>query len=84
MDRPPIRCLVCWFSPVFGVIGGRDVSDAIPDASVWPKVVSLEEAADLARAGFSVLVDPQDERDLAMYERFMRSCVSPKWFERTE
>ena len=81
MDRPVIRCLVCWFSPVFGVI---DVSDAIPDERAWPKVVSLEEAADLARAGFSVLVDPQDERDLAMYERFMRSCASPKWFERSE
>lgn len=58
-SRPPVHCLVAWFSPVFGLVGE-------------PKVMPLEDAADYAQAGWAVLVDPADERDLATFERAQR------------
>lgn len=73
-SRPILHALVAWYSPAFGVLG---------DPTLWPKVMPLEDAVDYARAGAVVLVDPQDERDLAMHERLLRA-VAPrrrKWFE---
>lgn len=75
-ERPVLHALVCYWSDVFGIIG---------DAHDWPKVMPLEDAIDYARAGFAVLVDPQDERDLAMHERLERAVEqqrSKKWYER--
>ena len=63
-DRPRLHALVAWFSPTFGVLG---------DPLVWPNVMPLEDAVDYALAGAVVLVDPQDEQDLAMYERLVRA-----------
>jgi len=40
-------------------------------------VVSLELAAELREKGYAVLVDPADERDLAMWERLQRS-IAPR------
>lgn len=64
MDRPPIRCLVAYFSPTFGLL-------------TIPRVISLAEAADRAAMGYAVLVDPADECDLATYERQHRIGVLP-------
>lgn len=69
--RPQLHALVGYFCPVFGLL-------------TEPKILPLEDAVDYARFGFCVLVDPQDERDLAMYERLQRACnVRPakKWYE---
>ena len=59
--RPAIRCLVCF--PI----------EADPDWWTESAIVSLELAAELQTKGYVVLVDPQDERDLAMYERLVRA-----------
>lgn len=69
-DRPMIRCLVSF--PV--------------RQDLWsdPFVVSLEIAAELAPKGYLVLVDPADERELAMWERLQRAMQQPpkrRWFE---
>lgn len=68
-ERPVIRCLVA--------IGWRD--------DLWgePFVVTLETAAELKHRGDLILVDPQDERDLAMWEIAQRALHHPKkkWFE---
>lgn len=61
-DRPHLHCLVGFMSPAFGLIGE-------------PKVMPLEDAIDYARFGFTILVDPADERDLAMYENRQRAVV---------
>jgi hypothetical protein len=71
-ERPRIRALVCY--PLRS------------DPSMWTDsaVVSLEVAAELKAKGYLVLVDPQDERDLAMYERLVRSVESQRkkrWYE---
>lgn len=83
-ERPVVRALVCCFSPAFGVVGKRGLDpDGVPDPRGWPRVVTLEEAVNYALAGFAVLVDPADERDLAMYERLERATTPRKtWFER--
>ena len=73
-DRPVIRALVGYFSPAFGLL-------------TVPRIVTLEEAADYARVkDWIVLVDPRDERDLAMHERLERAIAKqakPKWLERS-
>ena len=61
--RPKLHGLVCYFSPVFGCV-------------TVPQVMPLELAVDYQRAGFAVLVDPADERDLAMYERLERAIAA--------
>lgn len=86
-ERPKIRALVACFSPVFGVVGHGPVAltDSVPEAHVWPKLIPLEEAVDYMQGGFAVLIDPQDERDLAMHERLERAMAEkPKyhWYER--
>ena len=72
MERPILRCLVA-----FAV-------EPNPDWYTDAAVVSLELAAELKERGWMVLLDPQDERDLAMYERFERATKTTpkkKWFE---
>lgn len=74
-DRPTIRALVCY--PV-----GPEPEDWTDSA-----VVSLEVAAELSIKGYCVLVDPQDERDLVMWERLKRSVErqrKAKWFEQPD
>lgn len=67
-ERPSIRTLVAF--PVR------------PDLWGEPFVVSLELAAELVDRGWMILVDPQDERDLAMWEIAQRAMNQPrKWFE---
>ena len=61
-DRPHLHALVAFFSPVFGL-----VSD--------PRVMPLEDAVDYQTAGFIVLVDPQDQEDLARWEQVQRSLT---------
>ena len=77
-DHPPaLHALVAWFSPVFRILG---------DPLVWPKVMPLDEAVDFAIAGAVVLVDPADERDLAMHEnrqRAVQRMAARQWFDRT-
>lgn len=71
--KPHLHALVAWFSPAFGLIGE-------------PKVMPLEDAINYARVGFVFLVDPADERDLAMYEnreRAVQSMAARKRFDRT-
>lgn len=60
-ERPSIRALVCY--PV----------GAEPECWTDAAFVSLELAADLHTKGYLVLVDPQDERDVVMYDRLLRS-----------
>lgn len=71
-DRPHIRALVCY--PV----------KAEPEWWTDSAIVSLELAAERQAKGYIVLVDPQDERDLAMWERLVRSVEKQrkrKWSE---
>lgn len=67
--RPIIHCLVAYFVAPFGCV-------------MEPRMMPLEDAAEYARFGFAVLVDPEDERDLATWERYQR-IMEPKrkWFE---
>lgn len=69
-ERPVLHALVCYFCEPFGCV-------------TEPRVMPLEEALDYVRFGFAVLVDPEDERDLAMHERLLRAVQKPrpKWFE---
>ena len=71
---------------------GRPVLHALisfpirPEPETWTAgaVVSLEVAAEMKGKGYIVLVDPQDERDLAMYERLLRAVEQhgkKKWYE---
>lgn len=57
-----------------------------PDPDWWtePALVPLTSAEELKQRGWIVVgPDPQDERDLAMYERLQRACPKKKaWFER--
>ncbi len=70
-SRPHLHALVAFFCAPFGLMSE-------------PKVMPLEDAVDYARFGFVVLVDPQDERDLAMWEILERSSKPrTKWFERS-
>lgn len=64
-DKPVLHALVAYFSPAFGLC-----SD--------PRVMPLEEAVDFQRAGFVVLVDPADERDLTHWEMVQRSLAPKK------
>lgn len=68
-ERPAIRCFVSF--PL------RE------DLWTDPAIVNLELAAELNARGYMVLVDPADERDLAMWERLQRAVQPPKrkWFE---
>jgi hypothetical protein len=61
-DRPVLHCLVAFVSPAFGLCSE-------------PRVMPLEDAADYARFGFSVIVDPQDQSDLQRWEQIQRSLV---------
>ena len=73
-ERPAIRALVSY-----------PIQPWEPERWTDAAVVSLEIAAELQTKGYMVLVDPQDERDLAMYERLIRSVErqrNKKWFER--
>ena len=63
-DRPPIRCLVAWWSPAFGILG---------DPDLWPRVMSLEDAADYAKAGATVMLDPFDMELFTRYEQAQRA-----------
>lgn len=70
-DRPAIRCLVGFLCPSFGLVG-------------QPRVMTLEEAADYARFGFVVMVDPADLSDLARWEQIQRSLVQAergRWWQ---
>jgi hypothetical protein len=68
MDRPAIRCFVAY------PLGGDVFTD--------PAVVSLELALELREKGYAVLgPDPDDEIDLATYERLMRHPTKRRWFE---
>lgn len=68
-DRPELRCFVAF--PIAG--------DVFSD----PALVSLETAADLRAKGYLVVgPDPQDEIDLATWERAQRVKHGAKWFER--
>ena len=68
-DKPAIRCLVSF--PI-----GSD-----PRSWTAAAVVSLELAAELQTHGHMVLVDPADERELAMWERLERAAPPKrKWF----
>lgn len=68
-DRPTIRALVGWWSPAFGILG---------DPLLWPRVMSLEDAADYARAGATVMLDPFDLEDFATWERMQRMLETPR------
>lgn len=71
--RPTIRALVSF--PL----------SAQPERWSEPAWVSLELAAELQTRGYVVLVDPADERELAMWERLQRAVAPPrKWFERAD
>jgi hypothetical protein len=67
-DKPRLRALVAF-----------DLHDGCFTDSAF---VGLDLAAELAAKGYAVLVDPQDERDLAMWERLNR-IAPPKrrWFD---
>lgn len=68
--RPHLHALVAKFCAPFGLLDE-------------PRVMPLEDAVDYQRFGWWVLVDPQDERDLAMYERLERATQpKKKWFAR--
>ncbi len=58
--RPALHALVAFWSDPFGLVSE-------------PRVMPLEDAVDYLRFGFAVLVDPEDERDLAMFERLERA-----------
>lgn len=70
-ERPSIRALV---------------SFPLREEPEWwtdPGVVTLELAAELVTRGYIVLVDPADERDLAMWEILNRRApkkAGRKWF----
>ena len=71
-SKPHLHALVAFYCPAVGLL-------------TEPKVMPLEDAVDYARFGFTVLVDPADERDLAMWERLQRAVATPnpkRWFER--
>ncbi len=63
MDKPHLHALVAFFSPVFGLCSE-------------PRVMPLEDAVDFQRAGFVVLIDPADERDLVHWEMVQRSLTT--------
>lgn len=70
--RPHLHALVAFYVEPFGFI-------------TEPTMMPLEDAADYARFGWTVLVDPADERDLAMWERLERACQTKpvrRWYER--
>ena len=70
-ERPVVRCVVSY--PILG---------AEPDPWSEPAIVSLETAAELSARGYVVIVDYQDQRDLAMWERLQNaSKPRKKWFE---
>ena len=60
-EKPVIRALV-------GIFG--------PTGLAWWKLVTLEEAARYHELGVMVLVDPQDEADVATWERYQRLVAS--------
>lgn len=58
--RPKIRCLVAF---------------PMKDGHVWPlkpNVVTLVEAVAYKKLGYAVLVDPEDEAELARWEQLHR------------
>jgi hypothetical protein len=57
--RPRLTALVGFFAPPHGVITKM-------------RILPLEEAVGFVRFGFTILVDPADERDLATWEREQR------------
>ena len=68
--RPPLHALVGYFCEPFGLLDE-------------PRVMTLEDAADYARFGWTVFVDPQDQEDLARWEQLHRALhPKKKWFER--
>ena len=72
-SRPHLHALVAFVDPDFGII------------RTDPKMMPLEDAVDFARYGFVILLDPQDEQDLAMWERLQRALAQPKrraWYAR--
>ena len=67
-ERPILHCLVAYVSPVFGLVS-------------VPRMMPLEDAIDFQQQGFSVLVDPADERELTHWEMVQRSLTPKKrWF----
>ena len=62
-DKPIIRALV-------GIMG--------PAGLAWWKLVTLEEAARYHELGAMVLVDPDDEMELATWERSQRFAALPR------
>lgn len=72
-ERPVLRALVSY-----------PINPLEPERWTDAAFVSLELAVELQTKGYIVLVDPQDERDLAMYERLVRAVEQQrkrKWFE---
>lgn len=57
--RPALTALVGFYCHPFGLIRP-------------PRIVSLEDAVDFQRFGFTVMVDPSSEADLATWERHHR------------
>ncbi len=63
--RPPIHALVAWTFP-----NG--------EIRVRPQVVTLDRAADFARYGWAVLIDPSDESILARWIQLHRTPDQPR------
>lgn len=64
MSKPVIHAFIGWYAEPWGLIRR-------------PLRVTLEEALEYQQFGAWVFVDPQDEADLATYERHQR--VQQAW-----
>lgn len=60
VEKPIIRAIVGYWAPYCGLLTKTEV-------------VTLEEAAEYARLGYAVFVDPQDEAELARWEQLHRT-----------
>lgn len=69
IHRPQLHALVGWYEEPFGLIRS--------------KIVSLEVAVDYQKFGAWVLIDPDDEQQLATYERQQRSYAPTRRLQRT-
>lgn len=80
-SRPILRCVLAIRLPngEYLVKCGKHASEDVFDEDA---AVSLEEAADFARFGWEVIVDPFDEEMLARWEQIQRSMNRPRFFRR--
>lgn len=68
MGRPTLRVFVAF--PIYA------------DVYSEPALVGLELALELKQKGYQVVgPDPQDEEELAAYERLMRTPNRRRWYE---